>query len=59
MESEHDVPVASNRLGQDFSTDGPNQKWACDITYLWTVEGWLYLAVVLDLFLRMVMGWAT
>lgn len=57
-DSDHDRPVAPNLLGQDFSADGPNQKWVCDITYLWTGEGWLYLAVVLDLFSRMVVGWA-
>lgn len=57
-DSDHNLPVAPNRLGQDFSANAPNQKWVCDITYLWTGEGWLYLAVVLDLFSRMVVGWA-
>ena len=57
-DSEHNLPVAPDRLGQDFRADASNQKWACDITYLWTGEGWLYLAVVLDLFSRMVVGWA-
>ena len=57
-DSEHDLPVAPNRLEQDFAAEAPNQKWVCDITYLWTGEGWLYLAVVLDLFSRMVVGWA-
>lgn len=57
-DSDHDLPVAPNRLAQDFSADAPNQKWVCDITYLWTGEGWSYLAVVLDLFSRMVVGWA-
>jgi len=57
-DSEHSLPVAPNRLKQDFMADAPNQKWVCDITYLWTGEGWLYLAVVLDLFSRMVVGWA-
>lgn len=47
-----------NHLGQDFSAQAPNQKWVCDITYLRTGEGRLYLAVVLDLFSRMVVGWA-
>jgi transposase InsO family protein len=47
-----------NLLDQDFSTDAPNQKWVCDITYLWTGEGWLDLAVVLDLFSRVAIGWA-
>jgi transposase InsO family protein len=57
-DSDHNLPVAPNRLQQDFRADAPNQKWVCDITYLWTGEGWLYLAVVLDLFSRMVVGWA-
>lgn len=57
-DSDHGLPVAPNRLEQDFSADAPNQKWVCYITYLWTGEGWLYLAVVLDLFSRMVIGWA-
>ena len=58
-DSDHGLPVAPNRLQQDFRAEAPNQKWVCDITtYLWTDEGWLYLAVVLDLFSRMVVGWA-
>ena len=57
-DSDHDRPVAPNLLQQDFSAEAPNQKWVCDITYLWTDEGWLYLAVVLDLFSRMAVGWA-
>jgi len=57
-DSDHELPVAPNRLGQDFSANAPNQKWVCDISYLWTGEGWLYLAVVLDLISRMVVGWA-
>jgi transposase InsO family protein len=50
--------AAPNLLNQDFSADGPNQKWVTDITYIDTAEGWLYLATVLDLFSRMVVGWA-
>ena len=57
-DSDHNLPVAPNLLEQDFSAQAPNQKWVCDITYLRTGEGWLYLAVVLDLFSRMVVGWA-
>jgi putative transposase len=57
-DSEHSLPVAPNRLEQDFSAEAPNQKWVCDITYLWAGEGWLCLAVVLDLFSRIVLGWA-
>ncbi len=56
--SKHDLPVAPNLLAQDFTASAPNQKWVGDITYLWTEEGWLYLAVVIDLFFRMVVGWA-
>jgi transposase InsO family protein len=57
-DSEHALPVAPNLLGQDFKAEAPNQKWVCDITYLRTSEGWLYLAVVIDLFSRMVVGWS-
>jgi hypothetical protein len=47
-----------NLLQQNFSASAPNQKWAGDITYLWTEEGWLYLAVIIDLFSRQVIGWS-
>ena len=43
----HTVNIMPNLLGQDFSATGPNQKWAGDISYIWTSEGWLYLAVIL------------
>ena len=56
--SRHNLPVAPNLLQQDFAATGPNQKYVGDITYLWTDEGWLYLAVVIDLFSRLVVGWA-
>ena len=52
------VIPAPNRLNQDFSAAAPNQKWVSDFTYIETAEGWLYLAVVLDLFSRRVIGWA-
>ena len=55
--SKHNLPVAENLLKQDFHAEHPNQKWAGDITYLWTSEGWLYLAVVIDLYSRKVIGW--
>lgn len=58
MRHQLDVQVADNLLAQDFSTSAPNRKWAGDITYLWTDEGWLYLAVVLDLYSRRIIGWA-
>lgn len=56
--SNHDLPVAPNRLQQDFTAITTDQKWVGDITYLWTDEGWLYLAVVIDLYARRVVGWA-
>jgi putative transposase len=56
--SNHRLPVAPNLLNQDFSARKPNEKWVSDITYVWTDEGWLYLAVVMDLYSRMVVGWA-
>ena len=57
-DSEHSWPIAPNIIDQDFAADGPNQKWGVDISYVWTREGWLYLAVVIDLFSRRVVGWA-
>ena len=57
-DSNHTRPVAANLLAQDFSAEAPNQKWVGDITYLWTEEGWLYLAVVIDLYSRRVVGWS-
>ena len=57
-QSKHALPVAPNRLEQDFTAPAPNQTWVSDITYLWTGEGWLYLAVVLDLYSRAVVGWS-
>ena len=58
-DSLHAFPVAPNLLDQDFAATGPNQKWGADISYVWTREGWLYLAVVIDLFARRVVGWMT
>ena len=55
---EHGLPVAPNVVDRDFNPEGPNQLWATDITYIWTDEGWLYLAVTLDLFNREVVGWS-
>lgn len=56
--SKHTLAVAPNLLAQDFTAKAPNQKWVSDITYLWTDEGWLYLAVIIDLYSRLVVGWA-
>ncbi|SFC45217.1 Transposase InsO and inactivated derivatives [Pseudooceanicola nitratireducens] len=58
-DSEHAWPVAPNLVAQDFAADGPDRKWGADISYIWTAEGWLHLAIVLDLFSRRVVGWAT
>lgn len=57
-DSRHSHPVAPNTLDRDFTAAVPNQKWVGDITYIWTQEGWLYLAVVIDLFSRRVVGWS-
>ncbi len=57
-DSNHSFNIAPNLLNRDFSAERPNQKWAGDISYVWTQEGWLYLAVILDLHSRRVIGWA-
>ncbi len=57
-DSQHAWPVAPNLIDQDFRAERPDQKWGADISYVWTREGWLYLAVVIDLFARRVVGWA-
>jgi len=57
-DSKHSFPVCSNLLNQNFYSQAPNQAWVGDITYIPTEEGWLYLATVIDLFSRMVVGWA-
>jgi len=56
--SKHNLPVAENLLNQDFAAEKPNTVWVSDITYIWTLEGWLYLSVILDLYSRQVVGWA-
>lgn len=50
--------IAANVLEREFDADGPNQKWVADFTYIWTAEGWLYVAAVIDLFSRRVIGWS-
>lgn len=57
-DSKHNLPVAANLLNRDFSASAPNQKYVGDITYIWTSEGWMYLAVVIDLYSRAVIGWS-
>lgn len=51
-------PVAKNLLQQDFTAKGPNHRWASDITYINTQQGWLYLAIVMDLYYRRIVGWS-
>jgi putative transposase len=58
-DSRHGYAVAPNLLARQFDVSAPAQVWAGDITYIWTAEGWLYLAVLLDLYSRKVVGWAT
>jgi len=57
-QSQHRFPVAANTLGRAITVEAPNRVWAGDLTYVWTLEGWLYLAVLLDLYSRWVVGWA-
>lgn len=56
-DSEHQFPIAENVLERNFEADEPNRKWVTDITFIPTAEGWLYLAIVIDLFSRRVVGW--
>jgi transposase InsO family protein len=58
-DSDHGHPIAKNLIDRDFVASRPNEKWATDITYIWTAEGWLYLAIVMDLFSRRIVGWST
>lgn len=57
-DSNHPHPIAPNVLQRDFRAELPNRAWVTDVTYVWTHEGWLYLAAILDLFSRRVVGWA-
>lgn len=57
-DSRHAYPVAQNHLNRQFNVSAPNRAWVTDITYVWTAEGWLYVAGVLDLFSRRIVGWA-
>lgn len=57
-ESRHSFPVAANILDRKFDVEKPNSVWTADISYVWTLEGWLYLAVIMDLFSRQIVGWA-
>jgi len=57
-DSNHQLEIAPNSLNRQFKPDAPNQVWTTDISYVWTLEGWLYLAVVMDLYSRQIVGWA-
>jgi putative transposase len=57
-DSNHDETISPNRLNRQFKVAKPNQVWTTDITYVWTLQGWLYVAVIIDLFSRQVVGWA-
>ena len=57
-DSAHSKPVAENHLNRDFTPDKPNASWVADITYIWTKEGWLYLATIMELFSRKIIGWS-
>ena len=57
-DSKHNLPVSPNLLKREFTVSQPNIAWGGDITYIWTEEGWLYLAVVIDLYSRRVVGWS-
>ena len=57
-DSDHDMPIAENLLDRMFGAETPDTRWTADITYIWTGQGWLYLAVILDLFSRRIVGWA-
>ncbi len=57
-DSNHKLPVAENLLDRNFTASKPDKAWVADITYVWTLEGWLYLAVIIDLFSRRVVGWS-
>jgi putative transposase len=58
-DSKHSLPVAPNILDRRFDVQTPNTVWTADISYVWTYEGWLYLAIVMDLYSRQIIGWAT
>ena len=57
-DSRHSFPIAPNVLDREFDVKEPNRVWTADITYVWTLEGWLYLAVVMDLYSRQIVGWS-
>ena len=56
--AKHNEPISPNRLNQDFTAEAPKRKWVSDLTSIWTLQGWLYLTIILDLFDRRIVGWA-
>ena len=56
-DSKHNFNIADNLLDRKFDVPQPNKYWTTDITYVWTLEGWMYLAVVMDLYSRQIIGW--
>lgn len=58
-DSNNEKPIAANVLDREFTARRPNEKWVTDLTYVWTAEGWLYVAAVIDLYSRRVVGWST
>jgi putative transposase len=57
-DSGHELPVAPNLVGREFTVESPNRVWMSDITYIWTMEGWLYLCIIIDLYSRKAVGWS-
>ena len=57
-DSQHNLALAPNTLNRGFNVGSPNQVWTGDITYVWTLEGWLYVAIIMDLYSRQIIGWA-
>ena len=58
-DSDHNETISPNLLNRKFDVAAPNKGWTTDITYVWTLEGWLYVAIVIDLFSRQVVGWSS
>lgn len=57
-DSRHSFPVVANVLNRNFDVDAPNKVWTADISYVWTFEGWMYLAIIMDLCSRQIVEWA-
>ena len=59
LDSKHDDPIANNLVAREFTSTAKNATWVTDVTAIWTLSGWLFLAALIDLFSRRVVGWAT